>query len=253
MQLWMAEGFVDHDIPSKSSLEESIQSYLDALISSNLIMVDHIPSKKRTWPFSDMIKPTDPPSHNDWFPKFNVLNKLESLIAGYGDDSELIDQIPPPNEYHFPTSLKVLRLYGFLLRPALLSAIVALPELEILVLNTSDFSEDKWDASGDIYKSLKTFHLENVKLLEWQVDRETIPNLEELILEYCFKLMEIPSAFGDIDTFKSIRMVQSKRELGDSAMEMRKDVEAYTGENILHVHLSYEYSALGYEEESKEK
>ncbi|KAH0685700.1 hypothetical protein KY290_017225 [Solanum tuberosum] len=33
MQLWMAEGFVDHDIPSKSSLEEATQSYLDALIS----------------------------------------------------------------------------------------------------------------------------------------------------------------------------------------------------------------------------
>ncbi|KAK6793905.1 hypothetical protein RDI58_007358 [Solanum bulbocastanum] len=221
MQLWMAEGFVDHDIPSKSSLEEATQSYLDALISSGLIMVDHIPSKKRTWTFSDMIKvfyvhdvvhdfcsveskkietldlkviplswlnlqnletllirtqystivllprtlklsklkhisidnrssffenkedadnimhqqsrileaensklttlsqvqisysegtndalekfpnlqhldcvieePTDPPTHNDWFPKFNVLNKLESLIAGYGNDSELID------------------------------------------------------------------------------------------------------------------------------------------------------------------
>ncbi|KAH0689123.1 hypothetical protein KY289_016481 [Solanum tuberosum] len=488
MQLWMAEGFVDHDIPSKSSLEEATQSYLDALISSSLIFVDHIPSKKRTWPFSGMIKvcyvhdvvhdfcsvkakkekffklinsgapfhaldflhrrltvhtkhsqlhkkcvlfnstkssagsknliplkvrdsffedyadyichtrhlkllrvlqlrnillndylieeigslfylrflrietldlkvipllwlnlqnletllirtqcstivllpkilklsklkhisidnmssffenekdadnimhqrnrileaensklttlsqvqisysegtndalekftnlqhldciieePIDPPSHNDWFPKFNVLNKLESLIARYRDDSELIDQIPPPNEYHFPTSLKVLRLYGFLLRPTLLSVIVALPELEILVLNTSDFSEDKWDASKDIYQSLKTLHLENVKLSEWQVDRETFPNLEELILEYCFKLTEIPSAFGDIDTLKSIRVVQSKCELGDSAMEMRKDVEAYTGENKLHVHLSYEYSALGYEEESKEE
>ncbi|KAK6793904.1 hypothetical protein RDI58_007357 [Solanum bulbocastanum] len=115
---------------------------------------------------------------------------------------------------------------------------MALPELEILVLNTFDFSKDKCDASEDIYQSLKTLHLENVKLSEWQVDRETFPNLEELMLEYCFKLKEIPSAFGDIDTLKSIRVVQSKHELGDSAMEMRKDVEAYTGENILHVHLS---------------
>ncbi|KAG5615496.1 hypothetical protein H5410_015320 [Solanum commersonii] len=315
MQLGMAEGFVDHDIPSKSNLEEATQSYLDALISSSLIMVDHIPSKKRTWPFSDMIKNletllirtqystivllprilklsklkhisidnrssffeneedadnimhqrsrilevensklttlsqvqisyskgtndalekfpnlqhldcvieelTDPPSHNDWFPKFNVLNKLESLIARYGDDSELIDQIPPPNEYHFPTSLKMLRLYGFLLRPALLSAIVALPELEILVLNTSDFNEDKRDASEDIYQSLNTLHLENTN-------------------------------YENGKYLKSIHVVQSKRELGDSAMKMRKDVEAYTGENILHVHLSYEYCALGYEEESK--
>uniref|UniRef100_A0A3Q7FZC9 NB-ARC domain-containing protein n=1 Tax=Solanum lycopersicum TaxID=4081 RepID=A0A3Q7FZC9_SOLLC len=44
MQLWMAEGFVDHD-----SLEEVTQSYLDALISSSLIMVDHIPSESIWW------------------------------------------------------------------------------------------------------------------------------------------------------------------------------------------------------------
>ncbi|KAH0681858.1 hypothetical protein KY289_019610 [Solanum tuberosum] len=49
MQLWMAEGLVDHDIPSKCSLEEATQSYLDALISSNLIMVDHILSKKNVF------------------------------------------------------------------------------------------------------------------------------------------------------------------------------------------------------------
>ncbi|KAH0678285.1 hypothetical protein KY284_019370 [Solanum tuberosum] len=40
MQLWMAEGLVDHD-----SLEEATQSYLDSLISSSLIVVDHIPSE----------------------------------------------------------------------------------------------------------------------------------------------------------------------------------------------------------------
>ncbi|KAH0692247.1 hypothetical protein KY285_019344 [Solanum tuberosum] len=40
MQLWMAEGLVDHD-----SSEEVTQSYLDALIPSSLIMVDHIPSE----------------------------------------------------------------------------------------------------------------------------------------------------------------------------------------------------------------
>ncbi|XP_049358577.1 putative late blight resistance protein homolog R1B-17 [Solanum verrucosum] len=40
MQLWMAEGLVDHD-----SSEEVTQSNLDALISSSLIMVDHIHSE----------------------------------------------------------------------------------------------------------------------------------------------------------------------------------------------------------------
>ncbi|KAG5608468.1 hypothetical protein H5410_019749 [Solanum commersonii] len=53
MQLWMAKGLVVHDIPSKCSLEEVTQSYLDALISSSLIMVDHI---KKSESFSVTIK-----------------------------------------------------------------------------------------------------------------------------------------------------------------------------------------------------
>ncbi|KAH0678281.1 hypothetical protein KY284_019366 [Solanum tuberosum] len=109
-----------------------------------------------------------------------------------------------PIEYHFPTSLKELRLFNIPVRPALLSAIAALPQLEILEIIDSNFEEDKWDASEDIYQSLKTLRL-------------------------------IPSAFGDIDTLKSIRVLQSRRELGDSAMEIKKDVAAYTGEDRLHI------------------
>ncbi|PHT26803.1 hypothetical protein CQW23_33588 [Capsicum baccatum] len=53
IQLLMAEGFVDH-IPSKSSLEETTQSYLDALISSSLIMVSEKPVE--TSPFYIKVK-----------------------------------------------------------------------------------------------------------------------------------------------------------------------------------------------------
>ncbi|KAH0681834.1 hypothetical protein KY289_019586 [Solanum tuberosum] len=179
--------------------------------------------------------PKCPPTHGNWFPKFDVLNKLESLIVEYPTKGYVY-----PNEYHFPSSLKELGLYDIPVRPALLSAITALPQLEILEIIFSDFVEDKWDASEDIYQSLKTLTLRRVVLSEWEVDRETFPKLEELILESCYKLMEIPSVFGDIDTLKSIQVVQSKREVGDSAMEIKKDVAAYTGEDRLHVHISVE-------------
>ncbi|KAG5611301.1 hypothetical protein H5410_022582 [Solanum commersonii] len=55
MQLWIAEGFVDHYIPSKSNLEEITQSYLDALISSSMVMVDRSVSKSSR-PFFVAIK-----------------------------------------------------------------------------------------------------------------------------------------------------------------------------------------------------
>ncbi|WMV23025.1 hypothetical protein MTR67_016410 [Solanum verrucosum] len=185
----------------------------------------------------------DPLTNGDWFPKFDVLNKLESLIAMYENvgSPELTDKIRQPNEYYFPNSLKELRLYGFPLRPDLLSLIVALPELEILEFIDCEFVEDKWDASEDIYQSLKTFSMQMVNHSEWQVDMETFPKLEELRLEHCYKLTEIPSAFIDIHTLKSIHLTNNKRELGDSAIEIKKQIVDFAGEDRLQLHISDVY------------
>ncbi|KAG5608463.1 hypothetical protein H5410_019744 [Solanum commersonii] len=178
----------------------------------------------------------DPPTHGDWFPKFDVLNKLESLFVRYP-----WDRCGFPIEYYFPTSLKELRLYNISMRPDLLSAIAALPHLEILAISESYSMEDKWDASEDIYQNLKTLTLREASLSEWDVDRETFPKLEELIVEQCYKLTEIPCAFMDIHTLKSIHLTNIKRELGDSAIAIKKDIAAYTGEDRLDVHISHVY------------
>ncbi|KAH0723748.1 hypothetical protein KY289_006792 [Solanum tuberosum] len=184
-----------------------------------------------------IVEPQYPPTHSDWFPKLDVLNKLESFIAIYRfyEYSVLIRQ---PNEYHFPSSLKELRLADFLVTPVLLSAIAALPQLEILEIMCSRFVEDKWDASEDIYQSLKTLSLRRVKLSEWKVDRETFPNLEELIVEDCYELTEIPCAFADIDTLKSIHLSNIEPELVYSALEIKKQIVEIAGEDRLQVYFS---------------
>uniref|UniRef100_M1CVN3 Hero resistance protein 1 homologue n=1 Tax=Solanum tuberosum TaxID=4113 RepID=M1CVN3_SOLTU len=239
-------------LEGENSKLEDLTTLSQVLISYTEGMSDALGKFPNLQHLNCIIKePIDPPTQGDWFPKLDVLNKLESLIARYqkawadyqyDNDPELKDKIPPPNEYHFPTRLKELRLYGFPLRPALFSAIAALPELEILELIDSASVEDmKWDASEDIYQGLKTLRLVSAKFSEWQVDSETFPKLEELILEYCEELMEIPSAFADIETLKFIRVVYIKPDLGDSAMEIKKDVAAYTGEDKLDIHLSYAY------------
>ncbi|KAH0692234.1 hypothetical protein KY285_019331 [Solanum tuberosum] len=190
--------------------------------------------------------PKDPPTHGDWFPKFDVLNKLESLFVEYPWNDYVY-----PNEYHFPSSLKELRLYNFLERPALLSAIAELPQLEILEFINSEFVEDKWDASEDMYQSLKTLTLRKVELSEWEVDRETFPKLEELILERCCKLTEIPCAFADIETLKSIHLMSTNREVEDSAIEIKKQIIAFAGEDRLQVYLSGVLYELEAEEEDQ--
>ncbi|KAG5608476.1 hypothetical protein H5410_019757 [Solanum commersonii] len=175
------------------------------------------------------------PTHGNWFPKLDVLNKLESLIAMYEDVRtyeypELTDKIRQvPNEYYFPNSLKELRLYSFrLLRPDLLSAIAALPELEILEF----WTVNSWRMSGT-----QTLSLLMVNLSEWQVDSETFPKLEELILKHC-DFWEIPCAFIDIETLKSIHLTNINPELADSAIEIKNEIAAYTGEDKLQVHIS---------------
>ncbi|KAJ8562883.1 hypothetical protein K7X08_031335 [Anisodus acutangulus] len=198
-----------------------------------------------------IMEPMDPPTQGNWFPKFDVLTKLESLFAdyfnfylGYGDEENAV--IEPPSEYHFPTSLKELRLYRFPLTPTLLSAIAALPKLEILELNRGDFVEDhEWDASEDIFQSLKTLCLDGVNLKEWQVDTETFPKLEELILKECNELTEIPFAFSDIITLKSMHVAHIYRDLGNSATEIKDYVKCITGEERPDVHVSDEYYHMG--------
>ncbi|XP_069152468.1 hero resistance protein 1 homologue isoform X1 [Solanum lycopersicum] len=180
--------------------------------------------------------PKCPPTHDDWFPKLDVLNKLQSLIAVYNNQWNYYGY--PIIEYHFPTSLKELRLHFFTVTPTLLSAIAALPQLEILAIIYANFMEDKWDASEDMYQCLKTLSLSFNKLSEWEVDRETFPKLEELILAHCEELTEIPCAFGDIDTLKTIHLTYIKRQLADSADEIKKQIVDFTGEDRLHVHIS---------------
>ncbi|WMV54231.1 hypothetical protein MTR67_047616 [Solanum verrucosum] len=204
-------------------------------------------------------EPIDPPTHGDWFPKLDVLNKLESLIAMYEDVRsyeypELTDKIRQPNEYYFPNNLKELRLHSFpLLRPDLLSAIAALPELEILEFMDCKFVEDEWDASEDIYQSLKTLSLLMVNLSEWQVDTETFPKLEELVLKHCDHLWEIPCAFMDIHTLKSIHLTNINPELEDSAIKIKNEIAAYTGEDRLQVHISDVYEEEEDETENAQK
>ncbi|KAH0684495.1 hypothetical protein KY289_022247 [Solanum tuberosum] len=173
------------------------------------------------------------PKDRDWFPKFDVLNKLESLFVEYRRRDSVY-----PNEYHFPSSLKELRLYRFTMTPALLSAIAALPQLEILAIIYSDFVEDKWDASEDIYQSLKTLTLRMVKLSEWEVDRETFPKLEELRLEFCVAFTEIPCAFAEIESLKSIHLMGMGRKAEDSAIEIKKQIIDFAGEDRIQLHLS---------------
>ncbi|WMV23006.1 hypothetical protein MTR67_016391 [Solanum verrucosum] len=192
--------------------------------------------------------PEDPPTHGDWFPKFDVLNKLESLFVEYHNPwSDYVYR----NEYHFPSSLKELRLFGFPLTPALLSAITALPQLEILAIRNSRFLKCKWDASEDIYQSLKTLTLQEVKLSEWEVDRETFPKLEELKLVYCEEFPEIPCAFAEIETLKSIHLMIVNREVKDSAIEIKKQIIDFAGEDRLQVYLSDVLYELEAEEEDQ--
>ncbi|MCE5165765.1 hypothetical protein HAX54_012097 [Datura stramonium] len=193
-----------------------------------------------------IVEPMDPPTHGDWFPKLDVLNKLETIIADYENtwsysyyavEPESIVEVPPPNEYHFPTSSKELRLYNFPMRLAFLSAIVALPQLEILEFNGSELPEDKCNAREDIFQSLKSLSLIGVYLSEGQVYTETFPQLEQLMLEDIRQLKEIPSTFGNIDTLKSIHLDSVDQDLVDSSIEMKHDVAGFKGEDRLDVHV----------------
>lgn len=119
--------------------------------------------------------------------------------------------------------------------PVLLSAVAALPELELLKFQWSYFVENKWIPGDDSFENLKILSLDAVRFSEWQVKDDTFPKLEELILEDCKKLKEIPSEFGDIISLKSIHLTHMMSDFVDSAMKLKDGVKEIAGYDRLDV------------------
>ncbi|KAM3268210.1 hypothetical protein P3S67_031760 [Capsicum chacoense] len=172
-----------------------------------------------------------------YFPRLDVLNKLERVYALFDCSGHLthVHQF----DFHFPLSLKEVELYGFNLSSDELSGIGrSLPNLQKLELwNASIEGGKEWNMEQVTFRNLKSLTLVEVSFSEWQVIAdESFPVLEELYIQYCSELIEIPESFGEIASLTFIS-VWASLQLKESTLNIKKYVEEMMGEDKLEVEL----------------
>ncbi|KAM3345160.1 putative late blight resistance protein R1A-3 isoform X2 [Capsicum galapagoense] len=170
-----------------------------------------------------------------YFSRLDVFNKLERVYAQFECCGRLrhVHQF----DFHFPSSLKEVNLYGINLTSDALSGIGrSLPNLQKLNLWRTRIEGGKeWNMEHVTFHNLKSLLLYKVSFSEWQVTGdESFPVLEELYIQYCTELIEIPESFGDIASLKSIVLLGS-HQLKESALKIKEDVEENMGDDKLEV------------------
>ncbi|KAM3268216.1 hypothetical protein P3S67_031157 [Capsicum chacoense] len=170
-----------------------------------------------------------------YFPRLDLFNKLEEVRAKLrcsGRRTHVHQFV-----FHFPSSLKKVKLDGINLTSDALSRIGrSLPNLQKLELKRASIEGGKeWNMEQVTFHNLKSLGLFTVSFSEWQVTAdESFPMLEELVILGCDELIEIPESFGDIASLEYI-LVKGSLQLENSALKIKEYVEEIIGEDKLEV------------------
>ncbi|CAI9087768.1 OLC1v1021937C1 [Oldenlandia corymbosa var. corymbosa] len=161
-------------------------------------------------------------NHPMWFSMLGSLTKLESLkMKGWWNLQ--LDEMA--TTFNFPRieSLKKLTLSQLRLPSSSISAIgKQLPNLEVLKLDRDSFLGPVWNVEDESFSKLKYLKLQGLHIEEIDVSdcEDPFPSLEELVVQECYSLMEIPSSFGGLYVLKTITIKGCPYRVNESAMQI---------------------------------
>ncbi|KAM7463381.1 hypothetical protein LguiA_031502 [Lonicera macranthoides] len=75
------------------------------------------------------------------------------------------------------------------------------------VMEDSFFKELVWETSKGRFSQLKFLKIQVAKLKQWIASSDDFPSLEQLLLDSCGDLEEIPIGLGDIRTLEMIELL----------------------------------------------
>lgn len=142
-----------------------------------------------------------------WNLAFDILIKLESLKLSVGYNLHVI----------FPDTLKKLSLHGC----SLYQHLGKLPCLEVLKIHGS--RELTWDIEEGEFPELKFLKLQYLMLREWNVSADSFPLLQQIVVEDCYYLDEMPALFRESTTLERIEVYNCSPSLERSACEIREE------------------------------
>ncbi|XP_019184318.1 PREDICTED: putative late blight resistance protein homolog R1B-14 [Ipomoea nil] len=173
------------------------------------------------------------------FVKIHILHHLESLWLYNCCDDDPHHHGNPHflNDLKlskFSSSIKEIRLEGITLSLSAISIIAQLSNLEALILACCKFEEgSEWNVDEETqFHKLKYLELIHLDISIWNIcSEESFPCLEQVILDYCEELQEMPYALADILTLKLLS-VRSCHNTESSAKKIEEDARDIGNEQL---------------------
>ncbi|KAK4488455.1 hypothetical protein RD792_004219 [Penstemon davidsonii] len=134
-------------------------------------------------------------------------------------------------------SLKKLTLSKFRLQWDAISTIVEkLPNLEVLKLGFGSVFGEVWNMGDVEFPNLKFLKLESLNIKTWSAFPENLPALENLVLERCKQLKEIPDSLGEFYSLEKIELLWCNSSAAKSAKRIQDD-QKDVGNELHKVHV----------------
>nr|XP_027100629.1 putative late blight resistance protein homolog R1A-3 isoform X1 [Coffea arabica]XP_027100631.1 putative late blight resistance protein homolog R1A-3 isoform X1 [Coffea arabica]XP_027100632.1 putative late blight resistance protein homolog R1A-3 isoform X1 [Coffea arabica]XP_027100633.1 putative late blight resistance protein homolog R1A-3 isoform X1 [Coffea arabica]XP_027100634.1 putative late blight resistance protein homolog R1A-3 isoform X1 [Coffea arabica] len=161
------------------------------------------------------------------FPRLEDMTPLESLKISY------IGRSVSSGEFSFPLSLRKLTLSTFFLRWDHISTIGCPENLEVLKLLSITFESTQWEMQDGEFPELKFLKLHNSNIVDWNASCDHLPNLQQLVLQKCDNLREVPIDFVDITTLQVIEVQRCGDSVEESVRRLKEEEQIrYGTENL---------------------
>ncbi|KAL7115003.1 hypothetical protein ACP275_04G156500 [Erythranthe tilingii] len=168
------------------------------------------------------------------------LKTLECVIVNPTLKAEIVAPLAPLSD--FPSSLTLVILVGLGYPWEEMSKISSLPNLKRLALLCYAFRGPKWEVRDNEFQRLQSLTVKDTDLEQWTFQNYScLPVTKSLSIAHCYKLKEIPLAFGRF--LEQVEVVDCNPLVVRCAEELKDDWDGKYGDERsldLYVHSSWE-------------
>ncbi|OIT02170.1 PREDICTED: putative late blight resistance protein homolog R1B-16 [Nicotiana attenuata] len=140
----------------------------------------------------------------------------------------------------FPSNLRELCIRNMFLTEEIVSNIARLQNLESLEVYRGYLvaKDQTLDVRYVEFPALKFLKLFVLFMEEWKALEESFPVLQKLVIKGCYSLEAIPPSFANIPTLQLIEVENCMDSVGDSARNIKREIEENTGCDTLQLLIS---------------
>ncbi|KAG8379815.1 hypothetical protein BUALT_Bualt07G0128700 [Buddleja alternifolia] len=168
------------------------------------------------------------------YPDLRFLSQLESLHM-----INVLRYEIAAVEINFPLNIKKLTLSGLNLPWEKMSIVGRLTNLQVLKVVLDAFVGETWDTRNGEFQQLRFLKMELLQLNQWNASSEHFPKLQQLVLNRCTNLQEIPCEIGEIDTLPLIEVHYCQKSVVESAIQIQEEQRDMGNEELRIIIRSY--------------